>query len=341
MVKISVIIPLYNSSEALYICLDSVISQTLKDIEIICVDDGSTDNSLEILQKYAKMDDRIKVIHQNNINAGAARNNGMQYAQGEYLIFLDSDDVYYSTMLEKLYNKAEETQSDLVITKYDLKNIKTNVLQRNQGFKQVTKELFNRRDIKNIFDFSTFVPWNKLYKKSFVDKCNLKFTETKISNDISFVIKTLFLAERISKIEESLLLHNYYNSSSLTSRRGDYIDELPQSCDEIYQFLLDNNLYSTYKSEFINFLFNNCIYNLSFQSNRLTLARLKQNFRNSKCFTLFKDLLWKECNIYAKKYKKYLYTNIFTLFLIPSLKKKFHFYKNLKINIQSLDFSNF
>lgn len=92
MVKVSVIIPVYNVEPYLKQCMDSVVGQTLKDIEIICVDDGSTDNSLDILREYAAEDSRIQIIEQKNAGAGAARNNGMRYATGKYLSFLDSDD---------------------------------------------------------------------------------------------------------------------------------------------------------------------------------------------------------------------------------------------------------
>ena len=336
MTSISVIIPVYNTSKELYKCLESIINQTLKDIEIICVDDGSTDNSLEILNKYAQSDSRILVIHQENINAGAARNNGMQYAKGEYLIFLDSDDVYYPTMLEKLYNKAKETNVDFVMTKYDVLNLKSNKLETNKGYKYIDKEVFNKNDINKIFEFSTFVPWNKLYKKNFIDKYNFKFTETKISNDISFVIRTFFLAEKIAKLEENLLLHNYCNSSSLTNKRGMFIDELPQSSEEIYQFLIKNDFFDRYKEEFINFLFNNTIYNFSFISDSIVRERLKKNLCNSRFWDLISDKFRQSQNFYLKKRKNYLFINILTLFLIPSLKNKYFYYKNLSENISAV-----
>ena len=113
MVKVSVIIPVYNVEPYLKQCMDSVVGQTLKDIEIICVDDGSTDNSLDILREYAAEDSRIQIIEQKNAGAGAARNNGMRYATGKYLSFLDSDDFFEPRMLEKAYDLAEKDQADL------------------------------------------------------------------------------------------------------------------------------------------------------------------------------------------------------------------------------------
>ena len=107
--KISLIIPIYNTSKYLSQCLDSVLSQTLKEIEIICIDDGSTDNSIKILKNYANADSRIKIITQQNSGAGFARNNGIKNASGEYIAFLDSDDYYLDTdVLESLYENAKK-----------------------------------------------------------------------------------------------------------------------------------------------------------------------------------------------------------------------------------------
>ena len=119
MAKVSVIIPVYNVEPYLKQCMDSVVGQTLKDIEIICVDDGSTDGSLDILKEYATEDSRIQIIEQKNAGAGAARNNGMRHATGKYLSFLDSDDFFEPRMLEKAYDLAEKDQADFVAYKSD------------------------------------------------------------------------------------------------------------------------------------------------------------------------------------------------------------------------------
>ena len=106
-VKVSVILPVYNASDYLHQCMDSIVGQTLKDIEIICVDDGSTDNSLDILKEYEQKDKRVKVIQQKNAGAGAARNNGLSIATGEYLSFLDSDDFFELICWKRLMKKQK------------------------------------------------------------------------------------------------------------------------------------------------------------------------------------------------------------------------------------------
>ena len=124
--KVSVIIPVYNVEEYLRECLDSVVNQTLKEIEIICVDDGSTDSSLEILKEYAQKDNRITVIGTLNKNAGHARNIGISIARGKYLGFIDSDDYIEPTMYEELYAKSKKDDLSLVCCQYTVFDHKRN-----------------------------------------------------------------------------------------------------------------------------------------------------------------------------------------------------------------------
>ena len=121
MVKVSIIVPVYNVEKYLSKCLESLINQTLKDIEIICVNDGSTDNSLSILKEYANKDSRIKIIDKQNEGVSVARNTGIEVATGEYLIFVDSDDYLVENACEKALNTIEHNNSDICIFgHYDL-----------------------------------------------------------------------------------------------------------------------------------------------------------------------------------------------------------------------------
>ena len=116
---VSVIMPVYNNEKYLEQCLDSIVNQSLTDIEIICVDDGSEDSSAEILKRYAEKDSRIRIIYQENAGAGAARNNGLRHSRGKYLSFLDSDDFFENDMLEKAVKKIEEDAADFVVFRCD------------------------------------------------------------------------------------------------------------------------------------------------------------------------------------------------------------------------------
>ena len=120
------IVPVYNTSAYLRECLDSIINQTLKEIEVICVDDGSVDGSLDILKEYAKKDKRFTIITQQNTSAGAARNAGLAVAKGEYLSFLDSDDFFAPEMLEETYNVITKDETDVCIYSGVQKDYKEN-----------------------------------------------------------------------------------------------------------------------------------------------------------------------------------------------------------------------
>ena len=113
-VKLSIIVPVFNTEKYLSECLNSLINQTLKSIEIICVDDGSTDNSLSILEKFHSKDERVKIIHQGNFGVSVARNNGIAMAQGEYIGFVDSDDWVDADFFEKLYNASQKFGAEVV-----------------------------------------------------------------------------------------------------------------------------------------------------------------------------------------------------------------------------------
>ena len=201
-IKFSIIVPVYNVEKFLRESLDSIVAQTLKDFEVICVNDGSTDNSLEILNEYANNDSRIKVISQENQGQGVARNNAIDIAQGEYLLFVDPDDFIESNTLEVLYNKFHETDVDII--QFDYATCKEDgTHKRVETFKKRLKKYFNY-SIKNnqIFNWHEIkkknlekmflVIWDKAYKTSFIKEHNIKFAPNKIGEDQLFFNKFNF-----------------------------------------------------------------------------------------------------------------------------------------------------
>ena len=179
---VSVIIPVYNVEIYLEEMLEGIREQTLSDIEIICVDDGSTDSSAEIIKKQAQKDTRIKYIYQQNQGGGAARNTGIDAAKGKYLICLDADDIYEQNMLELLYNQAEKADADITICEYISLNMQTGHLSPHKGirFENIPhKEVFSRKDSPDILQAANPGPTNKLYNRAFVKDNNLKYSLTK------------------------------------------------------------------------------------------------------------------------------------------------------------------
>ena len=232
MVKVSVIIPVYNVENYLEFCLDSIINQTLEDIEIICVNDGSTDNSLEILEKYSQNDNRFKVISQKNMGHAVATNNGIDLARGKYLFFMDSDDVLDLTALEKTFLAAEEKDVDFVFFKainyddekdeyYETKNYSMEAVVDRVG-----ENVFNYDDLKDLSFNMAVTPWTKLYNKDFIIKNNIRFPEGLIFEDNIVFWESLFNADRIYFLDEFLFTRRWYNSSS--TRAGDkrFIDSI-------------------------------------------------------------------------------------------------------------------
>ena len=175
--KVSVIIPVYNVEEYLRECLDSVVNQTLKEIEIICVDDGSTDNSLEILKEYTKKDNRITVITQQNLHAGVARNAGLAVARGEYLSFLDSDDFFELNMLEDMYNKGKNENIDIIICGNDLFDTKEKTYKKQIINPKWINKIVNFEDLKDeLFIVTRPIAWNKIIKRKLIVENKLEYT---------------------------------------------------------------------------------------------------------------------------------------------------------------------
>ena len=190
MPKVSVIIPVYNVEKYLRECLDSVINQTLKDIEIICIDDGSTDNSLSILEKYAKKDKRVKIIALNhNIKQGGARNRGLDIAVGKYIMFVDSDDYLALNTIESFYNAINKTGVDIVISSIHnfnmCKNTENMFCEMQKYINSTNKEEGIYYIDRNFTEFRVG-PVAKLFKKSIIDKYKIRFPENIIQEDEAF-----------------------------------------------------------------------------------------------------------------------------------------------------------
>ena len=200
-IKVSVIIPVYNVEDYIEKCLDSVVNQTLKEIEIIVVNDGAKDNSMKKIEKYFS-DSRIKIINKQNGGLSSARNAGLKIAKGEYISFIDSDDFIEEKMLEDLYSENEN--ADIVFSdNFNYNMLDSKVLKE--------KRIFPFDNIVNkgsyICMYSSAVVWNKIYKREFLEKNNLKFIEGIIHEDDIFTIKSHFLAEKVKYIKK---FHYYY-----------------------------------------------------------------------------------------------------------------------------------
>ena len=228
---VSVIIPVYNTEKYLCQCLDSIINQTLKNIEIICVDDGSTDGSLEILNDYSQRDSRLVVLHQQNLYAGTARNRGLENAKGKYVYFMDSDDYCDLQLLDHTVRCAEETNAEIVVFDYyrfcnttGSKEYKAGLLKSLLPSK---KEVFSYEDIPDeICSLVNPTPWNKLFLRDFIAANELHFLEIPTTNDITFATLSVMMAKRVSYIKEALIYYRTNLKNSVSSKKKDNINNV-------------------------------------------------------------------------------------------------------------------
>lgn len=231
--KVSVIVPVYNVELYLKECIDSLLNQDFKGkYEVICVNDGSTDNSLEILKEYEVKSDKIVLIDQKNKGLSGARNTGFKNAKGKYIMFLDSDDYFkHNKVLSLLYNEIEKDNLDFVVAdfeySYEDKN-KNYKIKRNPGIKNqvMTGKDFYDLGIKTKSIMS--VVWNKLYKKEFLEKNNLYFYEGIIYEDMEFTPRAYYKAEKVKYIDETIIMYRQREGSIMSSgvnpnRLGDYL----------------------------------------------------------------------------------------------------------------------
>jgi glycosyltransferase involved in cell wall biosynthesis len=212
---ISVVVPVYNAEKYLKECVDSLLSQTFRDVEFIFVDDGSTDRSVEILEEYQKKDGRIQILQQQNQYAGVARNNGMKAATGKYIIFLDADDFFAPTMLEDAYRCGEANDAQIVVFSfcYYITSTKQSTPRAKSN---LPKSVFCVSQCSNTFFSDMYAaPWNKLFLKSFVDENRIEFKPIRKFNDNYFVLMNSCLASRIVFLDKPLVNYRVNNSESL------------------------------------------------------------------------------------------------------------------------------
>lgn len=263
---VSVVIPVFNIEAYLEQCLDSVVWQTLKEIEIICVDDGSTDRSPEILARYARQDTRVRIITQANAGPGAARNTGLAEATGAYLIFLDSDDWFEPNFLERMVKRAEETGADITICRaveFDTttgQNLPSEWMLRVQD---VPKSLaFAPREIPDgLFRFTWGWPWDKLYRTEYIRQGGFEYPPLPNSEDLSFVFLSLAAARSLTITDTVLVHHRVNRGASVSNSRSLYPEAPFQAIKLLEDGLKQRGLYSTFEQGFLNWALSFLIWN--------------------------------------------------------------------------------
>lgn len=239
---ITIVVPIYNVERYLEKCLTSIILQTYKNLEIILVNDGSTDNSLKICEEFKKNDDRIKIINQKNAGLSAARNTGINEATGEYIAFIDSDDFVSCKFIENLYKEALKNNCDIVCCDFYY----INEIEKKWYIKEKENKVYTSIEaIKDIFigkQNTEVMTWNKLYRLELFNKYDIRFPVGKLNEDNFTTYKLYYYSNTISLINDKLYYYlqrkNSIMNTSFNKKRLDILD----SISEVKTFFSDKSV---------------------------------------------------------------------------------------------------
>ena len=305
---ISIIVPVYNAEEYLDRCLNSIIHQTYKNLEIILINDGSTDKSLDICNRYKMMDSRVKVINQENQGVSCCRNKGINISSGKYIGFVDSDDVIDKDMYRILYDALIKYNCDIACCKYLKfnKDYKFNYSNQTKCYNRLDsiKLLLQEKEITNFL-------WDKLFKRELFN--NISFKNGKIFEDLDIMYKLFDKIDRL--VVNDSILYGYYqrNNSYVHSYSYDTLVNYIEVIDDRYNYLIDR--YDVIMED-INY---NIIYSIYIIFRIIVLARNKSWLDDEYVNEEYQRLL----KIYNKKYNIKGIKNILMIVLI---KNKYYFY---------------
>lgn len=285
MIKVSIIVPAYNVEQYIEKCLQSLVNQTLEEIEIIVVNDGSTDKTKQKIQQFIdKYPQKMKCYDKPNGGLSDARNYGIQYAQGKYIGFIDSDDYVELNMFEEMYKKAEEEKSDMVecdfIWEYPNKQ-KIDIGRTYQNKKEA-------------FIYARVVAWNKLIKRETLEKADIKFPKGLRYEDTEFFYKLLPRLEKISFLKVPMV-HYIQRSNSIANTQNEKVKEIFEIWKNIFNFYKENNLFDEYKNE-IEYTYTRFL----LCSSLLRIVKVE----NKKIREQLEKRTWKELNTNFPNWKK-------------------------------------
>ncbi|MST58324.1 glycosyltransferase family 2 protein [Waltera intestinalis] len=293
MFKVSVIIPVYNTEEYLEACLESVINQSLKELEIVLIDDGSTDTSPKIIHDFKmKYPERIQVITKENGGQGAARNMAIPVCRGEYIGFVDSDDYIEPEMYEKMYCKAKETDADYV--ECDYKNVKINDKGEQQQIADYGSRVRAYTGKQDMFIDPMLAPWNKIYRAELLKKSGILFPEGVIYEDTAFCLKAISMIQRFAFVPEKYVMHFYRGGSTMNVNKARRVGDIFAVLQNVISFYREVGLYDTYREEL-----EYCIVKILLCSSMLRIAEVS----NRKMRKQFCNDTWNMIKEYFPEYK--------------------------------------
>ena len=267
--KVSIIVPVYNVEKYLDRCLESLVNQTLRDIEILVVNDGTKDNSQKIIDKYAKMDSRVIPFKKKNGGLSDARNYALPHVKGEYIAFVDSDDYVEATMYEKMYQEAIRGKYDIVECDYI--------------WEYPDRQVIDRSNVEDNYFTDIRVPaWNKLYKTELVQEKQLQFPVGLHYEDIAFCYEILPWTENIGYVKETLY-HYIQRDDSIANTQDVRVRELYDILNIVLEYYQQNKLLPKYHDEieyvFVRYIFGRSFYRISsLEDKKLRNQYLKEGY---------------------------------------------------------------
>ena len=265
---VSIIVPVHNGERFLPQCMDSILGQTYENLEIICVDDGSTDATPGLLADYAARDDRVRILAQKNAGPGPARNRGIDAATGEYLTFFDADDWCEPTLIESAIERIEETGADMVVFPY-------NVFDQRIGQSfyadwavlpdKFATQPFCWKDNPNwAFRALQNLPWNKFLRRDFVERNGLRFEEDVfLTEDLMFSAPAIIRAQRIACVTEPLIFHREGTGENVMAKKDSHPVDFIQAFRTFKAFLESEGVFDELRVGYVNWALDGIVHNVS------------------------------------------------------------------------------
>lgn len=314
MPKVSVVVPIYNVEKYIKKCMDSLVNQTLQEIQIIFVNDGSTDESGNIAKEYAsKYPNKIIYLEKENGGLSDARNFGMRYAEGEYIAFLDSDDYVENTMYEEMYNKALQENSDYVECDF--------LWEYPDKTKKDKRNSYNNK--KEMLTNVRVVAWNKLIKREILEKNNISFPKELRYEDIEFTYKLIPYLNKVSYVDKEFV-HYVQRNNSIANVQNERTAEVFTIFDNIIKYYQEKGFYEEYKEE-LEYSYSRILLCSSLKR----ICKIKDSKTRKKLIKeTFEKLyqqfpLWKENKILNNRSIKNMYMKSINKFTYPIYTKMF------------------
>lgn len=325
MIKLSIIVPIYNVENYLRRCLDSLVNQTLEEIEILLINDGSTDSSQDIVDEYvARYPKIIKSFIKENGGQGSARNLGISIASGEYLGFVDSDDFIELSMYKNMYDLAKREDADVITCDYSYISIA-------KGKKNI--HLFKASSPKELFFNPWAAPWNKIYRTSLIKDNQIRFPEKLVYEDTAFYLNMIPYIKKINHLDDCFVNQVQRESSSMNGQNEKKVMQIISVMNYSLEFYEQRNFYQKYKEELEYFYVK-----ILFSSSILRICQIRNRKQRSRCL----NAMIEEVNRKFPEYKKnkYIHSGIRGLYLRSINKASLPIYANIFYFIRYFGRSN-